>query len=207
MVLKEQTQTPISALPVTSVKDHLRLGTGFADDGMQDNLIVAYIRAALFAIEAKTGKAIFSRTFLLNIYHWRGDGSGLAFPVAPVSKISSINIIDAAGVKHKVEPNKFYLEQDNSRPRLFFKGGGQPTIPECGRLEVLFDAGFGKNWDNIPADLAQAIILLASHYYECRHECGLNVSHALPVSVQSLIESWRTVRLIGSSVSSLRGRA
>ena len=39
--------TTVSAavLPVQAMKDHLRLGTGFGDDGLQDALIEAHLRA------------------------------------------------------------------------------------------------------------------------------------------------------------------
>ena len=35
MMLTEQTAVPAAALPVQALKDHLRLGSGFADAGLQ----------------------------------------------------------------------------------------------------------------------------------------------------------------------------
>ena len=65
MVLTEQTAVPTAALPIQEFKDHLRLGTGFADDGVQDALAEGYLRAALAAIEGRIGKALIARDFLL----------------------------------------------------------------------------------------------------------------------------------------------
>ena len=50
MMLVEQTTVPTAALPVAEFKDHLRLGTGFADDGVQDDVLETYLRAAIATI-------------------------------------------------------------------------------------------------------------------------------------------------------------
>lgn len=50
MMLSEVTAVPLAALPVAEFKDHLRLGTGFADDGAQDALVEGYLRAAIAAV-------------------------------------------------------------------------------------------------------------------------------------------------------------
>ncbi|MGB8623245.1 MAG: hypothetical protein WCD16_10540, partial [Paracoccaceae bacterium] len=64
MMLIEQTAVPAAALPVSQFRDHLRLGTGFADDGAQDALLEATLRAAMAALEGRTGKVLLSRPFL-----------------------------------------------------------------------------------------------------------------------------------------------
>ena len=51
MILTEETPVPSLALPVEEMKDHLRMGSGFSDDGLQDGLIETYLRAALAAME------------------------------------------------------------------------------------------------------------------------------------------------------------
>ena len=53
MMLVEQTSVTSESLPVTEFKDHLRLGTGFADDGIQDVVLESYLRASIGAIEAR----------------------------------------------------------------------------------------------------------------------------------------------------------
>ena len=71
MMLTEETQVPQAALPVEEMKDHLRMGSGFADDGMQDGLIETYLRAAMAAIEGRIGKMLFQRRFLWVLECWR----------------------------------------------------------------------------------------------------------------------------------------
>jgi uncharacterized phiE125 gp8 family phage protein len=63
-------------------------------------------------------------------------------------------------------------------------------------VEIGFTAGFGAGWADVPADLRQAVMLLAAQFYETRHDAGDAVA-GLPLAVQSLLERWRTVRLFG----------
>jgi uncharacterized phiE125 gp8 family phage protein len=74
--------------------------------------------------------------------------------------------------------------------------GSLPVIPLGGRVEISFTAGFGVAWADVPADLRQAVMLLAAQFYETRHDVGDGVA-GLPVAVQALIERWRTVRILG----------
>lgn len=194
MMLTEATAIPDAELPVQALKDHLRLGTGFADDGMQDGLIAAYLRAALAMIEARTGKALLARMFLLRLERWRGAGQGQTLPVAPVVSITSVRLDDGAGHATDLAPSRWRLVRDMSRPRL--EGlGGLPAIAEGGHVEIRFEAGFGA-WADVPADLAQAVLLLAAEFHERRHSGGDDLP-ALPMAVQVLIERWRTVRILG----------
>ncbi len=58
MVLEELTSVDLSDLPMDAFKAHLRLGTGFADESVQDEVLESYIRAAMSAIEARIGKML-----------------------------------------------------------------------------------------------------------------------------------------------------
>lgn len=197
-MLTEATVVPDAALPVQAMKDHLRLGTGFADDGMQDGLIVAHLRAAIAAIEGRTGKALLARRFVMLVDRWREARSGQALPMAPVSALVSVRMLDAAGSAVVVSSDRYRLIPDMQRPRLMGTGGALPAIAEGGSAEITFDAGFGAAWAAVPADLAHGVVLLAAEFYEARHEGG-HSGNALPLTVQALIERWRTVRILGGS--------
>ena len=41
MMLVEETTVPQQALPVATFKDHMRMGSGFADDDLQDGVLEA----------------------------------------------------------------------------------------------------------------------------------------------------------------------
>lgn len=193
MMLTEQVAVPDAALPVQTLKDHLRLGSGFADDGMQDALILGYLRSAMAAIEGRIGKALIMRRFALELIGWR-DRSAQALPVAPVAQVVSVTLMDSAGAAVPLAAARWRLEPDMHRPRLVAVGPLLPHVSPGGRIEVLFDAGFGA-WDTVPADLRQAVLLLAAQYHELRHESAVA---AMPFGVMALIERWRTVRMLGA---------
>lgn len=194
MMLTEETPVPLAALPVEELKDHLRMGSGFADDGLQDGLIETYLRAALASIEGRIGKMLFQRRFLWVLECWRDEEQ--AMPVAPVSSVVSVTLVDVAGGEVVVPSGAYRLVKDLHRPRLAGKGGALPTIPGEGLVKVVFDAGFGAAWTDIPVDLRQAVLLLAGEFYEHRHDDGAQAA-GLPFGVVTLIERWRTVRILG----------
>lgn len=63
MMLNEETTVPDAALPVEEFKAHLRLGSGFGNDTVQDAVLVSFLRAAIAAVEVRTGKALIERDF------------------------------------------------------------------------------------------------------------------------------------------------
>ncbi|MEC7962778.1 MAG: head-tail connector protein, partial [Pseudomonadota bacterium] len=64
---------------------------------------------------------------------------------------------------------------------------------------VRLTAGFGP-WDAVPPDLAQAVLMLAAHYYEYRDDTGLKAG-CMPFGVTALIERHRQMRLGGIGAS------
>ena len=199
MMLVEQTTVPALALPIAQFKDHLRMGTGFADDAVQDAVLESYLRSAVAAIEARTGKILIARSFMWSVTAWRALGEQ-AFPVAPVNAISELRVLDRLGAVTVIDAGRYSLQKDDHRPKLLAVGGCLPTIPIGGSAEVIFDAGFGAAWGDLPADVAHAVMLLAAHYYEHR-DVGGAADKVMPYGVTSLIERYRTVRILGGATS------
>ena len=117
MMLIEETTVPVSALPVAVFKEHLRLGTGFADDGLQDALLESFLRSAMAAIEARTGKAMIERTFSWSVSRWRGE-SEQALPIGPLSAIVSLTLSDRFGDEELIDAQSYVLRPDMQRPVL-----------------------------------------------------------------------------------------
>lgn len=194
-MLHEDTSVPVALLPLQAMRDHLRLGTGFAEDGLQDGLIEAYLRAAIAVIEGRTGKALLQRVFRLVLDDWR-DPAAQALPISPVRSVISVTLTDGAGGATLLDAGLYRLIADLHRPRLAPKGPLLPAVPAAGQVVLVFTAGFGPAWGDVPADLRQAVMLLAADLYERRDEMGLR-EQGLPFAILSLIERWRTVRMLG----------
>ena len=192
MVLVEQTSTPDEALPLAELKAHLKLGSGFADDAVQDEVLESYLRAAMAAIEARIGKMLFARGFTWELTRWV-DRARQPLPVAPVSVVTEIAILDGAGAQEIVDESRYNLERDAHRPVVL---GALPAIGEGQRALVSFEAGFGPAWSDLPLDLRQAVLLLSAHYYENRRETS-GAGGLMPFGVMGLLEPHRNIRVFG----------
>lgn len=198
MMLVEQTTVPGAALPVAEFKDHLRLGSGFADDGVQDAVLENTLRAAIAAIEARTGKVLVEKDYSWTLTGWR-DVCRQALPLAPISVVTAVKIIDRLGIEALVDPERYQLERDGHRPQLWAVGGNLPPVPLAGTVEIDFTAGFGPVWGDLPADLAHAVMLLGAHYYDNRNATGSD-GGTMPFGVATLIERYRNVRILGGGM-------
>jgi uncharacterized phiE125 gp8 family phage protein len=196
MILTEVSAPPAAAVPVRAFAEHLKLGTGFADDGSEDAVLELYIRAAMAAIEARLGRALLARGFAWTVTRWREDASQ-GLPIAPVRSVETITLVDADGAETAVDPENWSVLRDSQRPRLVGRfGRNLPKIPRSGHAEIRFTAGFGETWEAVPADLRQAVFLLAAHFYENRADSG-SVSGSMPFAVLVLIEAYRATRIGG----------
>ena len=197
MILTELSAPPAAAVPLRAFAEHLRLGTGFADDGSQDAVLEAYLRAAMAAIEARLGRVLLARPFSFVVSRW-SETASQGLPVAPVVSVEAVMMRDADGFETVVEPELWSLMRDRQRPRLVGRfGRSLPRIPRGGQVEVSFTAGYGAVWEAVPADLRQAAMMLAAHFYENRTETGA-ISGTMPFGVLMLLESHRTMRLGGA---------
>ncbi len=192
MNLIELTTPDAASLPVRELADHLRMGTGFADDGSQDDVLEAYLRAAISAIEGRTGKVLLEKSYSWDLTRWFEDGrQGL--PVAPATAITSVTLMTAAG-ETVVDTAAYWLQPDVYRSEIM--GTPLPSIPAGGSARIVFVAGFGPAWTDVPSDLRQAVLMLAASYYENRGDVTMG-GLTMPFGVMALIEKYRTVRLLG----------
>ncbi|WP_299560559.1 head-tail connector protein [uncultured Sulfitobacter sp.] len=192
-MLIEETNVPDDALPVDTFKAHMRMGTGFADTEVQDVVLRGFLRAAMTAIEARTGKALIEREFTLSVNALR-NSQALALGMAPVTVIAALTLVAHDGASQEIDPAAYWLERDTQTPRLRAAGAALPCPDRGGELRLRFLAGFGPDWDDVPSDLQQAVLMLAAHYYEYRHDTGLS-GGCMPFGVTSLIERYRNLRL------------
>lgn len=190
--------TPIAAaaLPLAQFRAHLRLGTGFGDDSLQDGVLETCLRAALARVEGHCGKAVLAREFALRVGEWR-ELSRQILPMAPVLMVTRLAIWDRLGTEVLVEPGSYRLIRDDQVPMVISAGYMLPRIPLAGQAEIGFIAGFGE-WDAVPGDMAQAVLMLAAQYYEAR---DAGAAAELPGAVAGLLARYRTLRLLGGGRS------
>lgn len=191
MILTELTTIPAASLPLVALKQHLKIGTGFAPGDEQDELLEAYLRAAIAALEARTGLALIARDFLWEVTGWR-HFDRQAMPIGPVASVTELRIVDATGAAQIVDSGRYHLTRDRQAPALVAVGVALPPIPRHSVAEIRFAAGFGTDWSEVPPDLARACLLMAAEFYENRLGTG---ETGLPRAVAMLVEPFRRIRL------------
>lgn len=193
MMLVETTTVPEAALPLSDFRAHLRQGTGFAEESVQDAVLVSFLRAAISAIEGRTGRVLLEQGFAFRLDRWR-QPDRIDLPVAPVASVTGIEIVAADGQGTPISPEAWRLVPDSQGPRIAALAAALPTIPTGGHAVVTFVAGYGPGWADLPADLRQAVMMLAAHYYEYRNDTALDAG-CMPFGVSALVERYRKMRL------------
>lgn len=185
--LSPPVETPVS---IADLASHLRLSSGFADDGSEDAILDIYIRAAATAIERRTSLTLIERQVV-----WRlaeRPCKPVQAPTGPVSQILSASLINSAGDVATLDVSGIGLQQGAHPPRIDLTQ--LPTPGDGSHLQIGLGAGYGPSPSDIPSDLRQAVLLLAAHYYEHRTQSEGDVG-PMPYGVTALIEPHRPVRL------------
>ncbi|WP_157968935.1 hypothetical protein [Tropicimonas sp. IMCC34011] len=191
-MLTELSACPASALPVAELNAHLRLGRGFSDDGAETPLVETILRAAMAAVEAGTGLSLLARSFLWAPERWPG-GASVDLPIAPIAAVTQITYTNRVGAEIPLAEDRWRLAPDWRRPRLVARDRPFPSAPQGGTVMVHLTAGFGDDWESVPADLAQAVLIQAAKFYEYR----TGEAKGPPADISVLLGPWRQVRLGG----------
>lgn len=172
-----------SVCALDAAKAYLRVG-----QTAEDALVGELVAAATARVEAETGLALLTRTMKTSLTEW--DGLIVRLRPAPVTALVSVNVIDADGVAQDVT-GAFTLEP--GRPAIACRKAGQAPVgvPAGGRLEIVFETGFGAAED-VPDDLVLAVKWLSAFLYD-RGNAGN--PGGLPESVRQLLAPWGEVRL------------
>ena len=193
MLLTEVAPAAANPVPLREMAAHLRLASGFSDDGSEDSLLELYLRNATAVVERQTAKALISRSFVLQVVCWNRSGH-LRLPVGPVSAIESFELV-RPGSTIALTSDEWVLEPGQSRQRVTGPSGGAlRPLPHGGLATLTLTAGFGSSWNDVPDDLRQAVLLLATHYYENRSG-DLGLDNGLPFGVGPILERYQPMRL------------
>ena len=181
MAMREVAPVEASELPLAELTAHLRLGTGFADDGLEAPAVERACRAALTAVEARTGRSLIARPFVWRMWHRPRSGVAVA-PFAPILSVTSVEVVRGG---ERTTVGGWHASDDAL--------GDLPLVPAGGSVEVSLSAGMGA-WSDLPADLCEAVLLVGAALYEARGGAAPEV----PDAVRGLIAPWRRLRIGGA---------
>ncbi|MEL6336865.1 MAG: hypothetical protein AAFQ88_09500 [Pseudomonadota bacterium] len=191
MILSEAGTGPVLP-PLAAYKEHLRLSHGFGDEGGEDALLSGYLAAAVAVIERRTGRALGRRAFSLAVSRLGPEGC-VVLPVGPVETISDATL-EAGGAATPLDVSGWSVAPGSTRQAVSRSGAPLPSVPPGGVLRLGFDAGLAADWDGVPADLAQAVMMLAADFH-ARRGTERDGDEGLPAPVIALTAPWRPARL------------
>ncbi|MFC3051651.1 head-tail connector protein [Kordiimonas pumila] len=194
------------------VKDHLRI-----DGAEEDAALGALISTSVTLVETWLDMALINRTVAVYLdtwpetqagtgTWWNGVADGVVsmlqsdifhapLPVRPVSAVASIGVTAADGTTSAWNTDDYYLKPGLA-PAIVRKYGRvwpQPGVPADG-IKITVTAGFGADWNTVPAGIRQALLMLVTHLYYNRGDTSgdpaLKASGAL-----GILAPYRTVRL------------
>jgi uncharacterized phiE125 gp8 family phage protein len=173
---------PFPAAAVEAVRDaakaHLRIA-----GSNEDAALAAQAGTALALCEAFTGRALILRAFSEML---GASGAWQRLSGSPVAVIEEVEGVPAEGSAFALPVSGYAVDIDAS-------GDGWVRVPlpgAAGRVRVTYSAGLANDWSEVPAALAQGVVLLAAHLFEVR-----GIGGAPPVAVAALWRPFRRMRL------------
>jgi uncharacterized phiE125 gp8 family phage protein len=136
---------------------------------------------------------VFRRRFLQSVTQWSMSERHV-LPIAPVASVEVLRVTDRAGVATVMDPASYALVTTCIARAWCPRRSSCRRSAPAGSPRSSFSPGIPRPWDGLPADIRQAVLMLAGTFF------GQNESAAegFPAGVLALIEPYRTLRLSGA---------
>lgn len=163
----------------------------------QDSLLAGFLRAAIGAVEAATGKNLTQKVETQVIDRFPANGSGaVRLFKGPVSSATEIAYDAADGVEQVLGDFRLVDGGQSSPSRLLpaYSALWPTTASGEGAVRLTYVAGYEPA--ALPPELVQAVILLFGHYNANREAViASNAAAAveLPLGVKALIDPYRAI--------------
>ena len=196
-------------LLLSEVRDHLRI-----DHSEEDAYLGALITASRIYAESWTGLHLVDQTLKVTLDQWpvgrRGHWwSGLTdgpltslfgtvdnfrLPVAPVSKINEIRTLGTDGSFTQWDSGLYRLV-GGVDPALELASGASwpPPAGKTGGIEISVTAGFGPDWNSVPAAIRQAMLMIVARLYAARGDSPAEAMRT--TGAATLLAPFRRVKL------------
>ena len=197
------------------IKQHLRIDGADEDAGLG-----ALSAAAVALVESYLDLALIDRTVEIYLDQWApsertyrpeawwsgvAEGSAeclslskheIDLPVKPISAIHEVTVKAVAGGDEVIWPAGNYNLKQGLNPVLVRQYGQPwPVVAAAAEgIKIRATAGFGSSWNDVPASIRQAILLLVAHLYYNRGDEGS--TNAMKASgAASLLACYKEARL------------
>lgn len=162
-----------------------------------DAIIDRNVKAARVRVEDETGLSLITQTRKLHLDRFPySDDQVILIPRGPVQSITSITYYDEDGTQQTWSSSEYSIDKTSIPARLSLAYGySWPTTRDIRKaVTITYVAGYGASGSSVPADILDAILLLASHWYEHRETdvVGATVT-SVPRTWDYIINPWRRI--------------
>lgn len=188
MLLTRTVAAATAPVTVAEVKADLRIEHALEDAKIAD--LIATATAMAGAPDGITGKSLVTETWALSVP--RADSYGrICLPVTPVQSITTITYFDADNAPQSLTVGDFYLYGNEDSAYIELKEGSWPTVyNRRDAVTVTFVTGYGAA-AAVPANIRQAIRLMAAHWYEHRVSVAERALFEVPMGAAMLLGASR----------------
>lgn len=175
--VKEPGTTPVT---LDELKVHLKI-----DHRHEDEYLSQLIKVATSHVEHDVGRSLISQVFSVR-YSSKGSGSGdivtIDLPFPPLMDVQEVNVVYPNEFKKPMK--RFIVDRGRMRPCV-------EVSSVHGDIEVVYKAGYGDYPHELPADLRQAVMIVAGDMYEKRGDFRGELSSFL----NSLLSPYRLIAM------------
>jgi uncharacterized phiE125 gp8 family phage protein len=174
-----------ATLPVTlaEAKAQCRL---LEDD--EDDLIDGLIAAATAMVEDYLGRSLVQQTWQLTL---DGFADRIILPRGPVTSVSSLTCLDAAGAAQNVAGANWLFDNSGDPQAIVRQPSGSWPVPGAfaNPIVITYVAGYAA----VPASIKHAILMLVANWFTNRETLltGTIVAE-MPFSTMALLENHRS---------------
>ena len=173
----------VEPVSLSEAKAHMRVDT--ADE---DTLISTLIVAARVAAEAEIRRVMISQRWRAFIDAWPADG--IELPVQPALSVEMVRAVDGEGVSTVLAAEDYAFDIADGTLDLI------NPIAGTDHYEVDFTAGYGATGTDVPEPLRQAILMLATHWFEHRSAVtDIDDGARTPLGYRELVAPYRRMTL------------
>lgn len=179
---------PAALLPITVARLKTRLRI---DDTAEDAEITAWLNGAISMIDGPNGIG-----YAMMTQSWQKSmdcfPSTIVLPGAPIKSVTSITYIDTAGTEQTLDSADYRVDLTREPVRITpAYGTAWPSTRDVtGAVVVEYVVGEADSAD-VPADLVDAVTLIAGHRFRNREAVANSSLKELPLGVQNILDRHR----------------
>lgn len=215
--MRTETLSMPAIVPVLldEIKDHLRI-----DGAEEDASLGALVASATNLIENYLDMSLIERSVAIYFDNWgvnakranedtwwngvadgslsllRGDKDFVSLPVKPIQSVEQVEVTAADGSSVVWGADNYYLKPGLT-PTLTRKYGRAWPVPgvKTDGIKITVLAGFGPDWNHVPASIRQAVLMLATHLYYNRGNSAVNGEALKASGAKALLHAYRDMQL------------